>query len=267
MTRKELSEQYDVSENSIKSKFPYVQQKFLNKYHLVLTRTGKGDKADYQVRPTEGDRAQTMYLEKNRQVMIAESEFSNLVDFNFMVFLAICSTERTVFYGSYEDFLDYVEIKKTKANIQSLKEALEFLYEKDYIRYEIDKTNSDYFVAYLFFTVRQKMAISLDMTTRCKELAKKSNKRTWVPLLKTWIGIQYMYDNQPFTMKQLCALTGLSEYQVRDCKKVLEQDNLFVTSKAYVNYNTCIGSNVALNGIIKENRDYVESHAKTAKNG
>ncbi len=267
MTRKELCNQFNISENSVKTQFPKTQQKFLKKFHLVLTKTGRGEKADYQVRPVEGDRAQTMYLEKNRQVMIAESEFSNLVDFNFMVFLAICSTERTVFYGSYEEFLDYVEVKKTKANIENLKDALEFLCEKEYIRYEVDKTNSNYFVAYLFFAVRQKMAISLDMAERCKELAKKNNKHSWVPLLKTWIGVQYMYDNQPFTMKELCSLTGLSAYQVRDCKKILEQDNLFVTSKAYVNYNTCIGTNVDLNGIIKENRDYVENVAKIPTNG
>lgn len=267
MTKKELCEQFNISENSLTKQFSRTQQSFLNKYHLILTKTGRGEKADYQVEPSLGDHARTMYLEDNRQVMIAQSEFSNLIDFNFMVFLAICSTERTSFYGSYNEFLSYVEVKKTKTNIQNLKQALEFLHEKDYIRYEVDKTNDEYFVAYLYYATRQKMAISLDMAVRCKELAKKNRKQSWVPLLKTWIGIQYMYDNQPFTMKELCALTGLSAYQIRDSKKILEQDNLFVTSKAYVNYNMCIGSNVVLNGIIKENRDYVESHAKIPTNG
>ena len=100
------------------------------------------------------------------------------------------------------------------------------------------------------------MAIGIGMINRCQELAKKYNKNSWVPLLKTWIGIQYMYDKQPFTMKELCDLTGLSSYQIRESKKILEHDNLFITSKAYIGYDTCIGSKVDLNGIYEENREF-----------
>ena len=59
-------------------------------------------------------------------------------------------------------------------------------------------------------------------------------------------------------MERLSQVTGLSPYQIRESRKVLEKDELFVTSKAYVSYDTCIGTNVELNGIYKENRDFVE---------
>ena len=258
MTRKELCERYDVSETTVKTQFTRVQKTFLKKYNLILTKNGRGDSAEYEIEFAEGSdgRALTMMKEQKREVILAEQGFSKLLDFNFMVFLGICMTPMTTFYGSYEDFLKYIEVKATPANIIKLKEALYLLSDNMYIRYDIDKTNEDYFWAGLFYAVRKKMAIGIGMIERCQRLAKENGKRSWVPLLKTWIGIQYMYDKQPFTVKQLCDLTGLSKYQIMESKKVLEKDNLFTTSKAYIAYDTCIGNKVDLNGIYEENRDF-----------
>ena len=260
MTRQELCEKYNLSEDAVKNKLGRTKQKMLKQYNLVLTKTGRGDKADYQVEFAAGGdkRANTMMQENQREIMIAEKGFSNLLDFNFMVFLAICTTPMGTFYGSYDDFLDYVEIKKSKNNVNNLKEALNMLAAAEYIEYTVDKTNTDYFNAFLFKRTRETMAISLDMAERCQKLAKKNEKKSWIPLLKTWIGVQYVYDKQPFTIAELCAVTGLSPYQIRESKKVLEKDNLFVTSRAYASYERCIGSNVELNGIYKENREAVQ---------
>lgn len=254
MTRKELCEKYEISEQSIKNNFGRVKTSLEKKYNIILTKTGRGDNVDYQVSFCEDKRALTMMKEQKREVMINEKSFSSLIDFNFMVFLAICTTPMGTFYGSYGDFLDYVEVKKSRYNLNNLKDALKTLAAAHYIRYEEDETNPEYFNAYLFYETRQNMAISIDMAERCQKLADKYNKRSWIPLLKTWIGVQYMYDKQPFTVAELCDMTGLSEYQLRESKKILEKDELFVTSKAYVSYDRCIGSNVELNGIYEENR-------------
>ena len=260
MTRKELCENYNLSETTVQKQFSRVQNTMLKKYNLVLTKTGRGEKADYQVQlyKKEDRRALTMMQEDKREVLIEQKGFSNLVDFNFMVFLAICTTPMGTFYGSYEDFLDYVQIKKSKNNEENLKEALTMLSAAKYINYTVDETNEDYFNAFLFKRTRDDMAISLDMAERCQRLAKENNKKSWVPLLKTWIGVQYMYDKQPFTLTELSAITGLSAYQIRESKKVLEKDELFTTSKAYISYNQCIGTNVELNGIYEANRQVVE---------
>lgn len=261
MTRKELCEQYDVSESSVKTNFARTQKKFLEKYGIILTKTGRGDKTDYQISygiDNDG-RALTMKKETKREFMLASQEFSNLIDFNFMVFLGICMTPMTTFYGTYKDFLNYVEVKNNSVNLKYLHDALEILAEKKYIKYDIDETNEDYFWAGLYYRTRKDMAISLDMVERCQKLAKENNKKSWVPILKTWVGIQYVYDKQPFTIKKLCDITGLSPYQIRESKKILEKDNLFITSKAYITYNICIGSNVDLNGIYEENRRAIEN--------
>lgn len=259
MTREELCKKYNLSEDAVKNKLGRTKQKLLKEYNLILTKTGRGEKADYQVSFAEGGdrRASTMLQEEKRDIMIAENSFSTLLDFNFMVFLAICTTPMGTFYGSYEDFLNYVEVKKSKYNLQNLKDALTMLSAAKYINYTVDETNENYFNAFLFKRTRDDMAISLDMAERCQKLAKKYEKKSWVPLLKTWIGVQYMYDKQPFTMAELCAITGLSSYQVRESKKVLEKDDLFTTSRAYASYERCIGTNVELNGIYEANRKAV----------
>lgn len=267
MTRKELCEIYDLNEETVRTKFGRIQQTMLKKYDLILTKTGRGDKTEYFLEPTEESkqqRAETMMTEKRREIIIAQKGFSNLLDFNFMVFLAICTTPMGTFYGSYEDFLGYVEVRKTKDNIRNLKEALTMLSASKYINYTIDETNDNYFNAFLFKRTREDMAISLDMAERCQRLAKENNKQSWVPLLKTWIGVQYMYDKQPFTVAELCAITGLSAYQIRESKKVLEKDELFVTSRAYIAYDKCIGTNVELNGIYEANRRAVQNLGNNA---
>ena len=255
MTRKEVCKKYNLSESAIKNNFGRTQQTMLKKYGLILTKTGRGSEVDYQVTDSEGNegRALAMSQEKSRQIMIAQDSLK-AIDFNFVVFLAICMTPMKTFYGSYEGFLEYAELKKTPDNIRNLKDALDDLAANQYIEYIVDKTNENYFNVFIFKKVREDLAISLDMTLRCQKLAKQYNKKSWIPLLKTWVGIQYMYDKQPFTMKELSDKTGLSEYQIRESKKILESDNLFTTSKAYLSYNTCIGSTIDLNGIYPENR-------------
>ena len=52
-----------------------------------------------------------------------------------------------VFRGSYKEFLGYVDVEGTAANIGALKLALADLLEKEYIMYQVDKTNEEYFIA------------------------------------------------------------------------------------------------------------------------
>ena len=40
-------------------------------------------------------------------------------------------------------------------------------------------------------------------------------------------------------------------------KKILEKDLIFTTSKAYISYDRCIGSNVDINGICPENQGII----------
>ena len=66
---------------------------------------------------------------------------TQIIQFDFMVFLGIIMTPLQVFRGSYSDFLKYVQVQNNKENRDRLKESLEMLNKDDYIHYEVDKTD------------------------------------------------------------------------------------------------------------------------------
>ena len=83
-----------------------------------------------------------------------------------------------VFRGSYEDFLNYVQIKVTKDNMQELKNTLQQLYEREYISYTIDKTDSSYFIAAIYRKREEQMHIGIGMIKLCKQIADTAHKRS-----------------------------------------------------------------------------------------
>ena len=246
MTLQEVCQKYGVSESSMKNTFPRTQASILKKHGVKIIKQGRGATAYYTEEWINDQRALTMY-EENKDTLLINSEQLSMVNWDFYVFLGIITTPMLVFRGSYEDFLKYVMAPVTENNIQELKAALEHLVARDYISYQIDKTNSNYFVAALWYQTEKDMSIGIEMVKTCKQLADSYNKRSWIPLLKTWLGVQLMAAHQPYTVKELAQATGLSEYQIRESNKILQDCDVFKTSRAYVDYQRCIGTNVDLN--------------------
>ena len=86
-----------------------------------------------------------------------------------------------------------------------------------------------------------------DRISEVLRIAEKYNKRSWIPLLKTWFGIQIMYERQPYTINDLKRVTGLSDYQIRTSNQILKESHIYITSRAYNCYCRCMGSYVDLN--------------------
>lgn len=83
-----------------------------------------------------------------------------------------------VFRGSYEDFLNYIQLKISEENLRDLKSTLEELMEREYISYTIDKTDNNYFVAALYRKREEQMHIGIGMVKTCKQIADAANKRS-----------------------------------------------------------------------------------------
>lgn len=247
MTLQEVCEKYKISESSMKTAFPRTQQSILKKHGVKIIKEGRGQKASYREECIDDKRAITMY-EEDKEKIIVDNESFKLMNWDFLVFLAIVTTPMLVFRGSYEDFLRYVDISITDNNLRMLKDALIILKEKEFISYTIDKTDNNFFIAGIYRKIEEEMSIGIGMVQTCKQLAKKYHKRSWIPLLKTWLGVQMLSENQPYTVKNLCSTTGLSEYQIKESNKILKESVIYRTSRAYVCYQQCIGTNVELNG-------------------
>lgn len=246
MTLQEVCEKYSVAESSMKNMFPRTQQAILKKHGVKIVKEGRGQKAVYHEEFMDDKRAITMYKEA-REEIIVDNESFRLMNWDFLVFLAIVTTPMLVFRGSYEDFLRYVDVSVTESNIRLLKDALIGLKERDFISYTVDKTDDNFFIAGIYRKVEEEMSIGIGMVRTCKQLADKHHKRSWVPLLKTWLGVQMLSENQPYTVESLCAITGLSAYQINQSNKILKESMIYRTSKAYASYQRCIGTNVDLN--------------------
>lgn len=246
MTLQEVCEKYQVAESSMKNMFPRTQQSILKKHGVKIIKEGRGQKATYHEEFMDDKRALTMYKEDKEEIIVDNESF-RLMNWDFLVFLAIVTTPMLVFRGSYDDFLKYVDVPVTDANKRMLEDALIGLKERDFISYTVDKTDSNFFIAGIYRKVEEEMSIGIGMVRTCKQLAEKHHKRSWVPLLKTWLGVQMLAESQPYTVESLCAITGLSAYQVNQSNKILKESLIYRTSKAYACYQRCIGTNVDLN--------------------
>ena len=188
MTLQEVCDKYNVAQSSMTNAFPRTQKSILKKYGVKIVKEGRGKDAVYSEVLESDRRAVTMYEEVKDTVVINNETFK-LMNWDFMVFLAIVTTPMFVFRGNYEDFLKYIEMPVSTNNIVTLKSVLTRLAERDFISYNIDKTNDKYFIAALYRKVEEDMQIGIDMVRTCKLLAEKHKKRSWVPLLKTWLGV------------------------------------------------------------------------------
>ena len=248
MTLQEVAQKFQISEKSLTGAFPRTQKSILKKWGVHLIKKGRGVSATYEIEEEVSDcRAMTLYNEIKDDIAFDE-ESIRLMTWPFLVFLTIIATPMLVFRGSYEDFLQYIQLKISKENLQALKDTLQELNEREYISYTIDKTDNNYFVAALYRKREEQMHIGINMVRTCKQIADAANKRSWVPLLKTWIGMQMMAEKGLFTREDLVAVTGLSIYQITESKKLLEANELLKTTQVYADYQTCVGTQVELNG-------------------
>lgn len=248
MNIKQICEKFDYSESYVSKNFPKFQKAMLKK-GIVIQKIGRGQKATYQI-VEDNSRALTLYKEdETRTVMLSKDSIKHMINMDFAVFIGIIMTPLQVFRGSYIDFLDYIQMNRTVQNIEHLKASLDFLFQNQYIHYAIDKTDQNYFFAGIYRKVEEEVVVGINMIKICKQLAVKNNKRSWVPMLKLWMGLKYLYmqDLQPYTIEDLVELTGLSKYQIRENGKILQNHNAFRTDKVYIGYHRCVGKRIELN--------------------
>lgn len=246
MTAEEVCEKYNVSLSSLKTKFSRTQKAILKNYGVQIDKIGRGDNTVYEETDIYSH-AVTMYDELKDDIIIDRSTIKfESVEFN--CFLAIILTKFMTFRGTYEDFLKYMGLKVTKANIEMITDAINALVEKGIVnKYDDKSTNEGYFILSLVRKAEVEMKIGITMIKNCKEIAEKNGKRDYIKLLKTWLGMQIMSEEQPFTMKMLENVTGLSEKTLRANKKLLEKNDYFKTTKAYTIGCKCLGQNVDIN--------------------
>lgn len=258
MTAQEVVDKFDAvpSVKSLKDHWGKYQKKIKDKHGVQLYKTGRGENTQYFIVQGEETFKSIEVITDNHQTLIMDQQvFSDLIDWDFMVFIGIITCPFMSFRGNYRQFLEYVGIKRRdKENVERLKKTFKKLEEQGYIYFiQDDSTEEDYFGLFIKRKVETEMKLGIDMIQRCIKLQKENNMKSWTPLLKTWLGLQLLVDQNMnknestlFTLDELIRITGVSRNMVIKCKSILEKDNLFQTSKAYQNY-ACLGQTIDLN--------------------
>lgn len=267
MTKEEVIKKYGVSNSTLTNQFKRAQDTILKKYGVYIIKNGRGNAATYEVSnqdtlKMEGVAARIEFIkDAHKEVLMSQQAFTDLIDWDFMVFLGIVTCPMLIFRGTSHQFLDYVGIKhKTADNVKRLHETFNRMKEQGYIMYEEDPTtDEDYFWVAVYRSTELDMKIGIDMIQTCMKLQKENNMNSWVPLLKTWVGMQLLTfdkdrqditkgDDVIITLEELSQVTGVNNKMLTKCKKILEANELFQSSRAYSGRYRCIGQKISLDG-------------------
>ena len=245
MTSKQICELFGCSQSSLKTNFARTAASLKKKYNVDIVRCEKDGQKYYQI--FEDTRAMTIYNETDDIPITLES--LSFEAYEFFVFLALAASSQGVYRGRREDLLKYVGIKATKKNIEVLNKVIKSLEEKNFIAFHEDE---NFIILYLRAKLENQYSISIDMLRESQRIADENHKSfNKIPqLMQVWEAIRICEENQPFTYADLAKMTGLSYKQIRDVKRLLEQNSAFITSRAG-SYFQCLGMNVDLNGFYK----------------
>lgn len=242
MTVQQISERYGYSISSIQKNFTRTSAAIKKRFGVTIYKTKKNGEISYQI---SDDRAVTIY-EQNAQLINIGKETLSLENFEFFSLLGVIVTPWGTFRGTKKDFLNYIGISISEKNLFMLDQALKSLHEKQYIGYVPDE--DDYINVFLMRKIEREIKVKIDLIKHCRDIAQKNHKSKdkVFQLIKVWIAFQICAENQPFTYEDVSKLTGLSYAQIRDVKKLLEQDQIFKTTRAGT-YFLCQGMNADMN--------------------
>lgn len=251
MTLQELCQKYGYAESTVKNKWTSVQLKIFKDYGVKITKLGRGTNVSFQEENDRYPRAITMFHESPRDIFVTTD--LSLINWEFHIFLAIVTTPMGVFRGTISQLLQYMTIPNTADNCRRAKTGIDNLINNGFICYMIDTTTSENYITLAIVREKEvKMSINYQMILTCKELADLEGKRSWIPLLKTWIGVQMLSEKDYYTVEDLQELTGLSTYQLREANKILNKNTIYRSSRAFRKFNICMGQKVELNAFYND---------------
>lgn len=237
---------FNCSESSIKTNFNRTMEKikrnFSNVKHIYRVKAEDG-KLYYSV--DEDQRALTIYDEE-RDINISLRSLS-LKEYQFLIFLAIVVSEHNVYRGTHQQLLRYLGAEVNKKNKEWVDRAIDSLKKKNCIL-DVDTYDKGYFTLILKTDIQNKYNVRINMLKQCRKIIEKNNKqfKKLPQLVQVWEAIRICEQHQPFTYAELKKITGLSYKQIKDVKKLLETNDIFISNRVG-SYWKCLGMSVDLN--------------------
>lgn len=237
LTLQQVAQKFGYATSSFKAAFSRTAAAIKNKYGVRVIKVTMQEDNRKQVlyRVLTDDNCDCMYDQPNKTLGL-DTKALSLEDYEFLCLLGIISyynseeAKPMVFCDTKKKFLNRIGLAAAKKNIQGLENALHALDEKGYINFIIDDADPDYIVIYIKRAIQKQIGFNSALYKECKAIANKYHKNfKKVPqMVRVWLALQiYEESGATFKYKDISQLTGLSEAQIRDIKKMLINQGVF----------------------------------------
>lgn len=221
MTAEQVASRFGYSLTSIQTKFKRTQQAIKKKFGVQLIRCQGIDGIYYMI---SDERALTMFDEVKNELYIP-LESLKIENFIFYVLVGIAATPQGVFRGTKKQFLKYMGVVANQKNEKLLEDALVLWADLEIIVFNIDQ---DIIIAYMKRAFENTTIMSIQMLQECQRIIKENHKQNIkIPqLLKVWQAHRLCSKNQPFTIDDIQKYIDLSKDQIKQGRKLLQQNNI-----------------------------------------
>lgn len=249
MTVEEVCNKYNVSKSSLTTKFKRTQESILKKYGVNIIKVGRGTAAEYLESVDENSRALTLYEEQENTLFYVDEEIIGMEMWEFLILVVLLAKPQLVFRGTYKMLAEYLGKGATPANLGALELGVQNLKNSGHIIFAED--SDGYFIIGLRRQAEKKIVdLQLDVIKKCHQIAELNHKRDWVPMTKIIAAAIYFKDVEPYTVDDIKRLTNLSEYNIRESKKLLEENNMVIYRRETIkdgDFIYCLGSSADVN--------------------
>lgn len=177
-------------EASFKNNFKRYQDRILEKYRVHLVKRGRGKSTGYFIEEEEYFLNRQAFSDDEQKDSeshaLARTDFY-LTNDEFFCFLVLLFAPMGAFRGTFQIFAAYAGVDYN----EKIDEALTSLAQKGYINMVQENVKGYYLIGVqrsieqdINKATRENMNVDLYAIRRCIEVAKKNNKRSWIPLLK-----------------------------------------------------------------------------------
>lgn len=227
MTAEQIAEKFGYSVTSVQTKFKRTQQAIKKKYNVEIIKCQGIDEIYYMV---SDDRAKTMFDEVKNELYIP-IESLKIENFAFYILIGIAATPQGVFRGTRKDLLKYIGVAVNEMNERLVDGVLILWARLNIIMFDIDE---DIITAHMKKSFERAEIIPIQMLKECRRIVQENHKQNIkiVQLVKVWQAHRICEKNQPFTIEDIQQYIDLSQAQIKDARKLLQQSNVFKLTAA-----------------------------------
>lgn len=157
--------------------------------------------------------------------------------FKILTMVTVLADNQKAFRGKLKDLCDSLDIQSSSANIQKIRESINFLAENDYIKVIVD--NNIYTISLAHAAEKSKKVIKIKKTWY-KLIRESEGAASWENTLKVFLVITELASEEIIKYAEIAEKTGIKNRTVQSCVKTISSidfEDFQITKKKYTRKN------------------------------